>query len=475
MQIAQVLAGYSLGGADILRRAMGKKKSEEMAKQRAHFIDGAQKNNIDKHIANSIFDAMEKFAGYGFNKSHSVAYALIAYRTAWLKAHYPAYFMAAVLSADMDNTDKIVKLIAECKSMGLKIIPPHINNSDYQFTGNASGEIVFGLGAIKGVGEAAIENIIASRKQNGNFKNLFDLGRQVDKRKINRKVLEALIKSGALDNLGANRSTLFASIDIALRVSEQCTRDKEQGQLSLFGNADLEDDLESDTCLYAKVVPWDVEEELNGEKSTLGFYLSGHPLERFMPELNKFATGLSELAELQGQNVVTAGFIVSLRPIITKSGKNMGILIIEDVTSTAEIVIFSDVYNVKREFLMVDKLVVIEGEVNIDGFSGNARMRAKDILTLEEARAKYASCFTITLNTATQKNLQAKLVNELAPLLKNSPAGTLPICIDYIQPKARAKFLLGEKWRVKPTDNLLQELKKMFGEESIWVHYKNKN
>jgi len=238
MQIAQVLAGYTLGGADMLRRAMGKKKPEEMAKQRSIFMEGAEKRGVDAKVAEGIFDLMEKFAGYGFNKSHSAAYALVSYQTAWLKAHYPAAFMAAVLSADMDNTDKVVHLIAECRDMQLKVVPPDINLSNYHFTEQTGDTVVYGLGAIKGVGQGAIEGMLAERAAGGPFADLFDLCQRVDLRKVNRRVFDALNRAGALDSLGETRATQQANLAQALQLAEQRSRDLNTGQNDLFGGAD---------------------------------------------------------------------------------------------------------------------------------------------------------------------------------------------------------------------------------------------
>ncbi len=235
MQIAQVLAGYSLGGADLLRRAMGKKKAEEMAKQRATFLEGSVARGVDEGVANYIFDLMEKFAGYGFNKSHSAAYALVSYQTLWLKAHYPAAFMAAVLSADMDNTDKVVTLIDECRAMGLEVEPPAINQSAFRFTVGKDGSVIYGLGAIKGVGESAIEAMLAARNEGGPFADLWDFCRRIDLHKANRRVLDAMVRAGALDGLGANRATLSAQLPSALKLAEQDRESAAAGQVDLFG------------------------------------------------------------------------------------------------------------------------------------------------------------------------------------------------------------------------------------------------
>jgi len=471
MQIAQILSGYTLGGADILRRAMGKKKPEEMAKQRAIFIEGAASRGVDKHIANSIFDLMEKFAGYGFNRSHSAAYALLTYHTAWLKSHYPAEFMAAVLSADMDNTDKVVKLIVECKRMGIKIIPPNINSSDYEFRATQDGNIVFGLGAIKGAGEAAIENIIEERK-NGKFKTLFDLCKRSDKRKLNRKVLEALVKSGSVDSIGPNRASIFASLNKAMQMAEQNAQNTARKQLSLFSDEALWEDedgeKEQSISHYVSTPDWSQEEQLSGEKNTLGFYLSGHPFDKYSPELSRFTTSLDDLAEMQKQNVVTAGIITSLRQILTKSNKIMAVISLESSTANVEAVVFSDLFNEKRSLLAVDQLVIIEGEVDIDNFNGSPRLRSRDILTLDHAREKYARLISIKLDkTINEEFLKQTLPNLLKPYL----GGPCPVCIDYQNETATAKILLGDKWRVKAKSELINALREVLGNDKVEVGY----
>ncbi|MEJ2427166.1 MAG: DNA polymerase III subunit alpha, partial [Candidatus Thiodiazotropha sp.] len=286
MQIAQVLAGYSLGGADLLRRAMGKKKPEEMAKQGEIFRKGAVERGVEEQTATYIFDLMEKFAGYGFNKSHSAAYALVSYQTMWLKAHYPAAFMAAVCSADMDNTDKVVPLIEECRRMKLKVEPPQVNLSEYKFTASDECTVVYGLGAIKGVGESAIEAVILERNAQGPFQDIFEFCRRIDMRKVNRRVLESLIRAGALDGLGANRATLMLQLPLALKLAEQHHAMQAMGQNDLFGMGEPQPAEAS----HAQVIPddvdeWEEEQRLLGEKETLGLYLTGHPIDRYAEEL----------------------------------------------------------------------------------------------------------------------------------------------------------------------------------------------
>jgi len=306
IQIAQVMGGFSLGGADILRRAMGKKKAEEMAKQRTGFLVGCEKNNIDKDLAGNIFDLVEKFAGYGFNKSHSAAYALLSYQTAWLKCHHPAAFMAAVLSADMDNTDKVVVLIEECHTMGLTVKSPSVNHSQVRFSVLDENTVVYGLGAIRGVGEAALSSVLAQRDEHGSFTDLDDLCRRADQGSVNKRVLEALIKAGAADELGPNRASLMAHLADAVHGAEQIHRDNEAGQNDLFGlDGPITDNNETDekendhnltgTVSMPLAMPlkedWTDRQRLAAEKDTLGLYLSGHPINEFKAELEKFSHG----------------------------------------------------------------------------------------------------------------------------------------------------------------------------------------
>ena len=289
MQIAQILAGYTLGGADLLRRAMGKKKPEEMAKQRSIFVSGAMARGVPEAQATMIFDLMEKFAGYGFNKSHSAAYALLSYQTAWLKAHYPAAFMAAVLSADMDKTDKVVTLIDECAGMKLVVEPPDVNESAYAFQVSGPASIRYGMGAIKGVGESAVQAIIEERAAHGPYSGLPDMCRRVDLQRVNRRVFEALIRSGSLDRIGANRASLTAQLERSLHLGEQNSRAASVGQVDLFGLSAADE---------TPVPDWTEAERLAGERETLGLFLSGHPITPYLPDLK--ALGCARLADVGG-------------------------------------------------------------------------------------------------------------------------------------------------------------------------------
>lgn len=461
MQIAQILAGYSLGAADLLRRAMGKKKAEEMANQRAVFLEGAAKRNVDKHVANHIFDIMEKFAAYGFNKSHSVGYALITYQTAWLKAHYPAEFMAAVLSSDMDNTDKVALFIEETKKMNIKIIPPHINYSQYKFTTNENNEIIYGVGAIKGVGEAAVDNIIQARK-NDPFKNLFDLCQRTDTRKVNKRVLEALVKSGALDNLGAHRASMFVSIPKALKQSEI----NKSNQLDLFA-----DFTEENIISFEEATPWPEEELLHGERQTLGIYLSGHPVTRFQ-DLDRIIT--SKIADITPsasiKTVIVAGLVVNIKIITTKNDKRMAVVSLEDETGKIEVTIFSELFDNIRDLLEEDQLLVIEGEINLDAFTGNYRLQAKQVMTIEQARENYAKCLALKITDSSDNDS----FNSLKDLLR-AHKGPCPVLISYTAEQAKCELSLSENWNIRPSDELFVKLKNLLGIDNAIMRYKTGN
>ncbi|MCW8932173.1 MAG: DNA polymerase III subunit alpha, partial [Gammaproteobacteria bacterium] len=336
MQISQVLAGYTLGGADLLRRAMGKKKPEVMAEQRSIFEDGSVENGVDKAVATHIFDQMEKFAAYGFNKSHSAAYALVSYQTLWLKTHYVQAFMAAVLSADMDNTEKVVVVIEECRDSNIKVVAPNVNLSEYKFTVSDDDEVVYGLGAIKGVGEGAIESIVDGRGTGGEYKDFQDFCNRVDLRKCNKRVMETLVKAGALDNFGLTRATLFNAIPEATKAADQFSKAQAMGQDDLFGGDFFDtgsfdstsDDMSS---AFEQLEEWPEDERLRFEKDTLGLYLTGHPIEQYLGELRNFTTHkIMELNPEKNQNIVITGLIIAMRTMNTKRGDKMAFITIDD-------------------------------------------------------------------------------------------------------------------------------------------------
>ncbi len=464
MQIAQVLAGYTLGEADLLRRAMGKKKPQEMAKQREIFLKGAEQRGVETERANYIFDLMEKFAGYGFNKSHSVAYALLSYQTAWLKAHYPAAFMASVLSADMDNTDKVVTIIDECRSIGLEIKPPDVNRSMFNFTVLDDTSILYGLGAIKGVGQGAIEGLVAERDRQGPFRSLNELCSRTDSQKINRRVIEALIRAGALDSVGPNRATLIAHVADAIRLAEQQLRNSSAGQNDLFGEL-------TSTASEArpKIVPeWDDEFRLAAEKDTLGLYLTGHPINHYMEELSRIIssrigdlTGLStdSTQSLKGtreqQKVVVAGLISSIRTRNTQAGRG-AFITLDDQSGRLEVGVFGDDYRHYTNLLSKDKLLIVEGSLGMDDFTGNVRLRAKEIWDIDQARTHYAKRIDIKLADQVSSS---GLIRDLREALEPFREGPCPVRVDYANSKASVHLVLGEDWRVLPTDQLLQRLR----------------
>jgi len=477
MQIARELAGYTLGGADMLRRAMGKKKPEEMAKQRTIFTEGSINNNIDESIATYVFDLMEKFAGYGFNKSHSAAYALVAYQTAWLKRHYPAAFMAAVMSADMDNTDKVVILIEECREMELTLLPPDINISQYRFTENDQGEIVYGIGAIKGVGEAAIVDLLEERSENGPFIGLYDLCKRVQLRKVNRRVIEALIKGGAFDSINDNRASHLAELTTALKVAEQHGKMSQTGQNDMFGLAVQVDKGDDSEAYSTDVEAWTEKEKLEAEKITLGLYLTGHPIEQYEAELKHIrhasigtliADAERSKSKMEGR---VAGLVVEMRTRQTKKGTMMGFATFDDRTGRIEVAAFSKTYEIYRDVLSKDALLVAEGPLSIDDFSGGLRMTADKLYTFEQARELFSRGIVLYWNVNESELDTKAFVEGLKQTLEPFVGGSCPIQIQFSN-KAKATIQLGDGWRVHPTDELILRLNKLFLANNVEVRYR---
>ncbi|WP_411728619.1 DNA polymerase III subunit alpha [Methyloglobulus sp.] len=479
MQIARELAHYTLGGADMLRRAMGKKKPEEMAKQRETFITGAVANRVQEKIASYVFDLMEKFAGYGFNKSHSAAYALVAYQTAWLKTHYPAAFMSAVLSSDMDNTDKVVTLIEESRQMKLELCPPNVNVSNYRFTVNDDEHIVYGLGAIKGVGQSAIEEILRERSGHGLFLGLYDLCKRVDLRKVNRRVLEALCRAGAFDVFDSNRAGHLAELPTALKVAEQHGKMAETGQDDLFGLRAGAVDIADDAGTYTTVVePWSEQERLAGEKLTLGLYLTGHPIAQYEPEIRQFISG--NIAQLQAEverskgkmEARVAGLVVEIRTRQTKQGKTMGFATIDDRTGRLEIAAFGDKYENYRSIFSRDNLLVAEGALAIDDFSGNLRLTVENLYNMEQARESFARGLQISWAVDGQAPEGPAFISGLHTALQPFKGGACPVGIRYASQAASTSIQLGDGWRVHPTDELQARLKRLPGVVAVEVKYR---
>ena len=466
MQIAQVLSGYTLGGADLLRRAMGKKKPEEMAKQRDVFVKGAESRGVKPRLAADIFDLIEKFAGYGFNRSHSAAYALIAYQTAWLKAHYPAAFMAAVLSSDMDKTDKVVTMMAECRDMKLNIRPPDINRCEYHFVPVDNATIFYGLGAIKGLGEAAIDAILQERSHGGPFKDLFDFCQRIDLHKVNRRVLESLIKAGASDGLGTHRAALMASLNAALAVADQHSRNQAAGQNDLFGAAAPP----TEVHVYEAVAEWSEEQRLDGEKETLGLYLTGHPIARYAEELKRIADfSIAELKPSTDSTVVVAGLVVASRTMQTRRGDRMAFVTLDDRTGRLELAVFSDLYSQSRDLLVKDTLLVVEGHVSVDEYTGGFKMSAEKLYNMDQARSAFSKRLVIEVDAAQAGNGFAE---ELREILSPSARGTCPVYLHYHGHQADAEIALGEEWKISPTHTLLERLTRLAGEANVHLIYR---
>lgn len=459
MQIAQDLAGYTLGSADILRRAMGKKKPEEMARQREIFVNGATENNIDKSISEHIFDLMEKFAGYGFNKSHSAAYALIAYQTAWLKTHHTAEFMAAVLSSDMDNTDKVVNFIEDCKHLKITILAPDINQSHYKFTAIDNNKILFGLGAIKGAGESAIEVILNERDQAGPFKSFYDLCHRVESRKVTKRVYEALIKSGCLDHLGPYRATLLDSLPKFLHAAEQHEKNKAQNQDDLFGSQ-AEGEKHHLEPEFNQNERWQQRLRLQFEKETLGFYLSGHPFAQLEQEASAFTTTtLNRIGKHQSQTVTVCGLIGTVRSIKTKRGDRMAVINIDDGYAKLDAIAFSDTYEKHRELFKADSLIVANGEISVDNFTENYRLTINEIHSIESYRETHVRFMQINLH---KTQCEKTFFDKLQHALKQFP-GKTSISIYYQNDKAETRLTLDDHWKVKASDELLEKLQHDFG------------
>jgi DNA polymerase-3 subunit alpha len=476
MQSAQVVAGYTLGGADMLRRAMGKKKPEEMAQQRAIFVEGAAKNGIEEQKANEIFDTMEKFAGYGFNKSHAAAYSVVAYQTAYLKCHFPAAFMASTMTSEMVNTDKVSFFYQDAVQQGLVILPPDINSSLFRFTPVDEKTIAYGLGAIKGTGEGAVENIVAARKS-GPFKDLFDFCRRVDKRIVNRRTVEALIRAGAFDSISDHRNQLLASLDAALGSAEQQARAANQN--SLFG-----DDEAADMPLQMADVPrWKLREQLAQEKTALGFYLSGHPYQEFAAELANFVK--HKLVDITPEIVappsgngnggygkrnnakalVLAGMVSGVRIIQTRRGK-MAVLTLDDGTAALEVVVFSELFDASRPWIRDDELLVVNGKAELDAYSGGMRVTADELYDFASARAAFAKRLDITCSMDDRIR-----VPQLVELLKPYCGGKCPVQINYRNLIGSAPLRLGDEWQVTLPDELLDGLRALCGADNVQVMY----
>jgi DNA polymerase-3 subunit alpha len=472
MQIAQILAGYTLGGADLLRRAMGKKKAEEMAKQRSVFVSGAVARGVREAQATHIFDLMEKFAGYGFNKSHSAAYALLSYQTAWLKAHYPAAYMAAVLSSDMDKTEKVVTLFDECNGMGLNVLPPDVNASVYAFRVAGPSSIRYGMGAIKGVGTSAVEAIIEERERNGPFKTLPDLCRRIDLQRVNRRVFEALIRSGSLDSIGPNRASLTAELERAMHLGEQNYRASSVGQVDLFGLSAAEN---------TAVADWSEAERLAGERETLGLFLSGHPITPYEPDLKFLVSarladvgGPKPPAPLEGARSWSAGKPATVAGLVLEIRRrpNRVTLILDDRSARLEVSLYEEVFQQHRDIIVKDAILIIDGTLRFDDFIEAWRLQAKTLMDIDRARERFARRLWLRW-PAEFDGPQG--MNRFEQMLKPYLRGPCGVSVAINREDYTGKVNLSDAWSVRASRDLLDKLTHLVGRDGWYLVYGPRN
>jgi len=473
MQIAQILAGYTLGGADLLRRAMGKKKAEEMAKQRSVFVSGAVARGVRDAQATHIFDLMEKFAGYGFNKSHSAAYALLSYQTAWLKAHYPAAFMAAVLSSDMDKTDKVVTLIDECASMGLAVQPPDVNESVYAFHVSGAMSIRFGLGAIKGVGASAVEAIIEERTANGPYTSLPDLCRRIDLQRVNRRVFDALIRSGSLDRIGPNRATLTAELDRAMHLGEQNSRAMSVGQVDLFGLSAAPDSVVTD---------WSEAQRLAGERETLGLFLSGHPITPYEPDLKLLGcarladvvSGPKPAAAADGTRSWSAGKAVTVAGLVLEIRRrpNRVTLILDDRSARLEVSLYEEIFQQHRDIIVKDAILIVDGTLRFDDFIEGWRLQAKSLMDIDRARERFAR--RLWLRWPEEFDGPQGL-NRFEQMLRPYLRGPCGVSVAVNRSDYLGRLNLADTWSVRASRELLDKLTALVGRDGWYLTYGPRN
>jgi len=476
MQIAQEMGGYTLGGADLLRRAMGKKNADEMAKQRELFTEGAINKGFEKELASNIFDLMEKFAGYGFNKSHSAAYALVAYQTGWLKAHYPAEFMAATISSDMDKTDKVVTFIDECRAMGLDLLPPDVNNGQFHFSVDIQGRVLYGLGAIKGLGEGPVENIIAARTEGGPFKDMFDFCARVDGRKVNKRALDAMIRSGALDEIGPEgeigfrRAVMLAGMDEAVKLAEQHARNTSSGMGDLFGDSIVDSASDINYNSYSGARTLSVKDRLNGEKDTLGLYLTGHPIDEYEDELKQMVS--NRIVDLRPgkESSAVSGMVVGMRIMKNKRGESFAFLTLDDKSGRIELSVWAEKFNAYREILVKDALLVVQGNVSEDSFTGGLKMVAESIQSIYDARCSKLNRLELSLSGGAEDS-PAGWVDKFHNTLSAYKDGNCPVTVQYALPSAAGQLKLGKQWKVQPKDELISRLREEFGKNSVTLHY----
>lgn len=458
MLIAQVLARYSLGGADLLRRAMGKKKAEEMAKQKEIFMAGARENELDTKRAEAVFDLMEKFAAYGFNKSHSAAYALVAYHTAYLKTHYPVEFMAALLTEDMENTEKVIKNINEVRSMGIEVLPPDINASSSSFTVHDNA-IRFGLGAVKGVGGAAIDAILEVRKEQP-FTSLHEFCERVDLRKVNKKVVEALVKCGAFDSLGGHRAQYVVVLEEAMEIGQKVQREKAEGQASLFGTDEIVSQRGTSYGVLPDMEEWSDKVKLGFEKEALGFYITGHPLGRYQEVIRRFANcSTADVAErADKEEVRLCGMVSGIKDFVTKKGERMAFVTLEDLSGFVEVVVFPDIYREAAECLHSDQPLLVTGTVEVS--EETRKLMPKEILPLAEVSRKETKRVHFRFQVPGLVDDQLHRLKEI--IMRHR--GSCPVLMHLVIPhRSETVLRLPESLKIAPTDEMMEDTERLFG------------
>jgi DNA polymerase-3 subunit alpha len=469
MQISQIIGGYTLGGADMLRRAMGKKKADEMAKHRETIAEGAKKKGYDPALAEQLFDLMTKFAEYGFNKSHTAAYAVVTYQTAWLKAHHCSAFMAATLSSDMDNTDTVKIFYDDCLVNKLIVLGPDVNASEYRFVPVDRQTIRYGLGAVKGTGEQAVNVILKARSEGGPFKDLFDFCQRVDKRMVNRRTIEALIRAGAFDSIDDHRARLMASVGIAIEAAEQAERNAMQ--VSLFDVFDG-DAAEEHKPQYVEVPRWKERQKLAEEKLALGFFFSGHPFNEVKHEVSRFARKPLSSLEPRKEPQMLAGLVVGVRTKITSRGK-MAFVQLDDGSTSLEVSVFNETFDAEREKIREDEVLIVEGKVQRDDFAGEGKVRvvAERLLTLAEARGRFARHLRLSLNGLASGANARNAAQRLQALLAPYTPGNCPVRLTYRNAEATCELALGDSCRVRLEDDLLAALGDWLSSENVKVDY----
>ncbi|MDZ7369765.1 MAG: DNA polymerase III subunit alpha [candidate division KSB1 bacterium] len=465
MRIAVDMAGYAMGGADTLRKVMGKKQIDKMERQREIFVEGCVGRGIPRETAESIFQEMSEFAKYGFNKSHAACYSIVAYQTAFLKTYFPAEFMAATISSEMGSTERVTVFLEECRRMGLKVLPPDINESDWDFV-VTEGALRFGLGAIKNVGTAAVEALVAERKKNGPYRSLFDLTRRVDTAQLNRKVLESMIEAGALDSLEPNRARLFAAVEAALEFAQRCKKaESNRLQRSIFDAID-EGPVQIAEPPLPAVADWPIQERLAREKQILGFYLSGHPLDDYRDEIRAFSTvPLEQLAELKDQTTIRiCGMLGDLKTHLDRKNQTMAFFKIEDLSGAAECVVFAEVFEKSRAAIADGRMAVVSGKVSVKE-GGEAKIIAQEVLTLEDARPRFTRSLMLNLEL---EQLSEDMLREMRSLL-SLYQGDVPLFLKLVTPQNGNYLLKAKNLRVRADLDLLERLRQMVGRQNVWL------